>query len=170
MLKLFETSKIYLPRTMTLPMLRFGLRGAPTCVPQCPYSQVSTTSASTWQWTQAPVQPDSSDVCDGDGRTWLGSVRLYSSSLSYSGAVCWAGLSAVRAGMWLRVDSSFSVFEAGGAVFMGGAVRAARCRGRGSDKLTVLLFDELVFKLILDWNSFIRQSVAFHKPCKDYLL
>lgn len=51
-------------------------------------------------------------------------LRLYSSSLSYSGAVCWAGLSTVRAGTWLRDDSSFSVFEPGGAVFMGGVVRA----------------------------------------------
>lgn len=63
-------------------------------------------------------------VRDGGGRVRLGSVRLYSSSLSYSGAVCWAGLSTVRAGTWLRDDSSFSVFEPGGAVFMGGVVRA----------------------------------------------
>uniref|UniRef100_A0A3B3CI74 Histone deacetylase 3 n=1 Tax=Oryzias melastigma TaxID=30732 RepID=A0A3B3CI74_ORYME len=51
----------------------------------------------------------------------------YSSSLSYSGAVCWAGLSTVRAGM-LTEDSSFRVFEPGGAVLTGGVVRAERRR------------------------------------------
>lgn len=50
---------------------------------------------------------------------------LYSSSLSYRGAVCCAGFSAVTAGTWLSDDSSFSVLEPGGAVFMGGVARAA---------------------------------------------
>lgn len=59
---------------------------------------------------------------------------LYSSSLSYRGAVCWAGLSTVRAGTWLRDDSSFNVFEPGGAVFMGWVVRAMRDKGEGSDE------------------------------------
>lgn len=59
-----------------------------------------------------------------------GLVRIYSSSLSYSGAVCWAGLSTVRAGTWLRDDRSFNVFEPGGAVFMTGAARARRNRER----------------------------------------
>lgn len=57
---------------------------------------------------------------------WLvegASVWVYSSSLSYNGAVCWAGLSTVRAGTWLREDSSFRVLEPAGAVFMAGVVR-----------------------------------------------
>lgn len=62
-------------------------------------------------------------------------TQLYSSSLSYSGAVCWAGLSTVRAGTWLRDESSFSVFEPGGAVFMGVAARAVRGESRGVCKL-----------------------------------
>lgn len=67
---------------------------------------------------------------------------LYSSSLSYRGAVCWAvcwaGLSTVRVGTWLRDDSSFNVLEPGGAVFMGGAVRAGRGREEeGRDELLI---------------------------------
>lgn len=52
-------------------------------------------------------------------------AELYSSSLSYRGAVCCAGFSAVTAGTWLSDDSSFSVLEPGGAVFIGGVARAA---------------------------------------------
>ena len=68
---------------------------------------------------------------------------LYSSSLSYSGAVCWAGLSTVREGTWLRDDSSFSVLEPGGAVFMGAAVRAARGRNRVEGWVQVTLTCQL---------------------------
>lgn len=66
-------------------------------------------------------------------------VGSYSSSLSYSGAVCWAGLSTVRAGMWLRDDSSFNVFEPGGAVFMAGVERARRAtkQRRGEFKINI---------------------------------
>lgn len=68
-------------------------------------------------WPQRPDFNTTSPV-------WGGGAGLYSSSLSYSGAVCCAGLSTVRAGTWLSDDSSFSVLEPGGAVFMGGVTRA----------------------------------------------
>lgn len=63
-----------------------------------------------------------------------GGAGLYSSSLSYSGAVCCAGLSTVRAGTWLSDDSSFSVLEPGGAVFMGVVARAVGGSG-GRDEV-----------------------------------
>lgn len=106
-------------------------------------SVIGAISALKWQLTQAPARVDSSDVCDGDLRMWLGSVWVYSSSLSYSGAVCWAGPSTVRVGTWLREDSSFSVLEAGGAVFMGGAVRAAVETERQADEFKFIFTDQL---------------------------